>query len=377
MDPGYSPVNIAEAGLLLDIFNDRRPLRLSNIKADLFVELAKLHNVTPLVFYKLQKHGQQVPEELYLSLKPYYIGNLTTNLKFWKEFLKINEAFKENNISLLPLKGVDILARFYPAFDLRSMVDIDILIKEEQFTDAEKVLFSLGYQKNLRGLKEEYWRKHQCHIAFYKERAVLEVHWGLDFKRGDRVILPRIWERMQQIELRNHKINTFSPEDAIFSFALHLRRYGNILALKQVLDAAQIINKTTDFDWSYVLEESKRGRMEATLYFLLTQVLLFTDTPVPEDILKRLQVPFWQKKLIRKFLLKNTFLTEPSCKRNYLKAHFLLYDTLLEALLYLINIPYEQFCKFYNFKPYTAASRLLYNLRLFYMPLRHILGRTG
>jgi hypothetical protein len=294
------------------------------------------------------------------------MANIRRNLILWNEFLRINTAFIENKIAMLPLKGMDILARFYPAFDLRSMCDIDILIKEDQLAEAERALSALGYRKNHLGLKEEYWREKHCHFAFRKDHIVVEVHWGLDFKRGNRDILPGIWDRMRQVEPGNHKIKIFSPEDAVFGFALHLRRFGNILALKQVLDSARIIDQTADFEWSYVLEESRRGR-----------ILLFTDTPVPEDVLKRMQVPLWQKKLIKKFLLKYSFLSAASLRTNYLKAHFLLYDSVSEAVLYLINIPHEQFCKYYDFRPYTAKSVLLYSLRLFYMPLRHILSRTG
>ena len=379
MESEYSSVNIPESKLLLDIINQRQPLRFENIEIDKFIELLEVHNITPLVFYRLSRltgsrfagknYAQQIPEDIYSDLKSKYLANIYINIKFWKEFLKINEVFKQNNVSLLPLKGVDILVRFYPAFDLRSMVDIDILIKEERFARAEKILSGLGYQKKLHGLREEYWRKKQCHIAFYKERTMVEIHWGLDFKRGNRIILPHLWERTKDVEAGNHKISIFSPEDALFSFALHWRHYGNILSLKQVLDVARIIKESPGFNWDYVLEESRQGRMNAAIYFILMQTCLFTETNIPEDIFKKIKIPFWQKTLIKKFLLKHTFETQPSIKKNYLKAHFLLYDNVFEPIFYLINIPYEQFCKFYYLKPYTKKTDLLYRLRIPYIAM--------
>jgi hypothetical protein len=358
-----------EAKLLLDIINKRQPLQFVKINYEKLIELANFHNLTALIFYKLQEHAKELPQNIYLSLKSCYLNNISINLKLWQEFLKINEAFKENNIPLLPLKGIDILARFYPSFDLRNMVDIDILIKKEHFAEIEKALSSLGYQKNLLGLKEEYWRKHQCHIAFYKDYTVVEAHWGLDFKRGNRVILPRLWERAKEKQAGNHKITILSPEDAIFSFALHLRRFGNILSLKQAFDVAKTIKESPGFDWDYVLKECKTSKIKATLYFILMQVCLFTETNIPPEIFKKLNLPCWQKMLIKKLILQNTFQIPPSLKNNYLKAHFLLYDNLCEPILYLINIPYEQFCKFYTLKPYTLKSNLLYGLRLFYIPV--------
>jgi len=359
-----------ESRFLLDLLCDRQPSQFNKINYEKLIELASFHDSTALIFYRLQKYSQRFPETNYSFLKSRYLGNIRVNLKFWNEFLQISTEFEKSNIAMLPIKGIDILVRFYPVFDLRSMVDIDILIREEQFGQAEKVLFALGYQKKIFNLKEEeYWRKQQCHVRFHKNRIVVEVHWGLDFKRGSRVILPRLWERTQKKEVGSYKINLLSPEDALFSFALHLRRYGNILSLKQVFDVAKIIKESPGFDWEYVLKECKNGKIEATIYFILMQVDLFTETTIPLEIFRRLNLACWQKMLIKRLIKRHTFQISATPKKNYLCAHFLLYDNLFEPISYLINIPYEQFCKFYNLEPYTYKANILYRLRFLYMPI--------
>ena len=356
-----------ESRFLLDVLCGRRPSQFNKINYEKLIELATFHDLTALIFYELQRYSQRFPQTNYSFLKSRYLGNIRLNLRFWKEFLQIITEFEKSNIAILPIKGIDVLARFYPALDLRSMVDIDILIREEQFAGAQKVLSALGYQKELFNLKEEYWRKQQCHITFHKNAISIEAHWGLDFKRGNRVILPRLWERTQKKEVGGHKINLLSPEDALFSFALHLRRYGNILSLKKVFDAAKIIKGSPGFDWEYVLKECKNGKIQATIYFILTQVTLFTETSIPPEIFRRLNLACWQRMFIKRLIKRHTFQISATPKKNYLAAHFLLYDNLCEPICYLINIPYEQFCKFYNLKPYTYKSDILYRLRLLYM----------
>jgi hypothetical protein len=370
-------VNSQEIKLFLDILNQRTALPTDDISCEKFIEFVKFHNLFSLVFYRLKDASPDICQRIALKLRPSYLANISRNLHLWNEFLRIKNSFMENKIAMVPLKGIDILARFYSDFDLRSMSDVDVLIKEGQSAEAERVLLALGFQKECFGLKEEYWRLNHCNISFCKDRTTVDVHWGLDFKRGQRDVLPAIWDRTRQVNAGNQEIMILSPEDAIFCFALHLRRFGNVLSLKQVLDSAQIIRQTTDFDWNYILEESRRGRMQATLYFILTQVSLFTDAPVPEDVLNSMQVSSWQKKLIKKFLLKYTFLITSPLKTNYLKAHFLLFDNVWEAILYLINIPHEQFCKYYVLKPYTTKAVILYRLRLFYMPLKHLMHKIS
>ena len=364
--------NDSEVRFLLNLIYNRKPdNQFSNLDISKLVRLIELHKILPFIFLKFKKYGVVVPPETASYLKNQYLFSLKRNLCFWREFLNIVDIFYQRKIAMVPIKGIDILVRFYPSFDIRDMCDIDILVKEEELTLVEGALKELGYQKKLYGLKEEYWRKKQCHIAFWKESISVEVHWGLDFKRKV-TILPNLWERTKEILIQNYKIRVLSEEDALFSLALHLRHFGNILALKRVLDAANIINQAPNFNWNYVLEESKKGRMQAAIYFILMQVKLFTKTDIPEYILNSLIIPRWQKKFIKEFILKNSFHITPSLKKNYLIAHLLLYDCIVEPIWYLINIPYEQFCKFYNLQPYTNKANVLYNIWFLYMPIKLI-----
>ena len=362
-----------EAKILLDIISREGRYQLDNVNPAILLELANQHDITPLVFDKLKEYKPKIPQDIYADLKYCYLFNLAKNRGFWNEFLKINQEFRQKNISFVPIKGMDILTRIYPELDLRSLSDIDILIKEKEFNLAQNLLYRMGYQKRLDGLKENYWKQEQCHIKFYKEPFLVEIHWGLDFKRGRMAILPRLWERTREITIDNHRIITLSAEDAFFAFALHLRRFGNILALKQILDTARIINQSSGFDWDYVLEESRRGKMRATIYFILTQTKLFTSANIPEDFFIKLGLASWRKRLIERFISTHTFQIRPSFKNNYLKAHMLLYDNLGEPIYYLIKIPYEQFCKFYDLRPYGFRANLFYHMRFLYIPFKQIL----
>lgn len=57
--------------------------------------------------------------------------------------------------------------------------------------------------------------------------------------------------------------------------------------------------------------------------------------------------------------------------------HFLLYDTLWEPIDYILNIPLEQFAKFYEIKPYDRMTGFLYENRLFYMPVKLIIEKIS
>jgi hypothetical protein len=366
---GVFPYN-PEAQLLLDIVNNRPVTSLDGINFPLFLGLATRHNLIPTIFLSLRKQKDlKVPAAVYSSLQSSYSAIFSRNAGLWKEFLSLSSILRENNISFLPIKGIDILARFFPSFDLRPMCDMDILIKEDDLHKTEDLLSRTGWQKILKGLKEDYWRNTHFQFEFRKGPVALDLHWRLDFKRKTQDLTPLVWVRAQEIEAGGHKIRLLSPEDSLFAFALHLRRFGFPFSLQRILDAAKIIKQAGNFDWDYLQGQARALRMQATLYFILAQIGIFTETTIPKAILKQARIGWLQKKMIASLIKGCTFHDGERLKTDYLKTHFLLYDSYLEPLAYLINIPQEQFCNFFSLQHYSKKARFLYKLRLLYMPL--------
>jgi len=310
-------------------------------------------------------------------LKKNYYFVLARQAALQNEFLQIHQLFCQANLELLPLKGAAFLAEnlYGPRAGLRSMTDVDILIKQENLSQAEELLGKLGYQKQLWGLNENYWLKKHYHLIFEKPYGkknffTLEVHWMLDYP-GKTPLLPEIWSRIRPLEFQGQEIRLLSPEDTIFSLVLNLRPFGNVLALKSACDFACLLNKYKDLDWRYILKEAKSGQMRAGLYFRFMQASLFFDARIPDPVCADLGLGGYKKRLIENFIKKNTFLGQGrEDKGIFLKHHFLVYDDFRQPLSRVINIPQEQFAKFYGLEPYAVATSILYRLRFL-----HFLGQ--
>ncbi len=354
-------------------------LNLHPINWGRFKDLIIYHELTPFVYLALKDLNQFVPQDIMEFLRNNYYGALIRCQNLWQEFLRISMAFQQAGVTLLPIKGIALLYDIYKYMPLRLMTDIDLLVKEEDLQITEDIFCDLGYRKELYGLKEKYWREKQIHFTFYKTEGknlpFVEVHWALDFKRKNRIILPKLWERIRKINVDGRMIMLLSPEDSLFSLALHSRRFGKILSLKYTLDIALLLKKYKDsFDWDYILKEAYRGKMRTAIFFILWQ-LKFLDINTPTALEKRLKIPFYKKRLIQQLIEKNTFFSlTPNLKSLYLKTHFLLYDNLWEPITYIFNIPEEQFAKYYNLNPYSRKTKRLYHTRFFYIPFRTIAG---
>ncbi|MCM8791877.1 MAG: nucleotidyltransferase family protein [Candidatus Omnitrophica bacterium] len=344
-----------------------------------FKRILIYHELAPFAYSAFKNLDFYLPEEFREFLKMSSFFSLFRNQFIWQEFLRIYDTFKKEGIKVLPIKGIALLADIYLHQPLRPMQDIDLLIKEKDIKRAEEVFFNLGYRKDLEGLKEEYWKKHQCHITFYRKGKIsfwVELHWGIDFKRKGRLILlPELWQRTRKLNLGNQTIEILSPEDTFFSLALHKRRFGTILCFKNSYDLILLLNKyATDFDWNYIFYQSKNYNLYSLVFFFLYQTQLLFDLNLPEYIWEKLKLSNLKKKLIQQLIEKNILLVpqDDQLKDVYLKTHFLIYDNFWEPIEYIINIPLEQFAKFYNLKPYEKKTNFLYHNRLFYIPLKKI-----
>lgn len=359
-----------DGGNKLDNILERKSLDWSLLKT-----LIGYHELAPFFYLALEDYKEFVPPEMFHYLSTHYYYTIADNLNKDSEYQLLASVFKEKGIGILPIKGVALLNDIYDELFMRPMVDIDVLVKKEDMSKASAAFHDLGYRKSLYDLKESYWLKDQCHIAFYKDRSLVEMHWGLDFERGGRQLESDVWARARVRETGTDKgtFRLLSPEDTFFSLALHKRRFGRTLSIKNVIDAALLLNRYKDrFDWDYIFKQSHNYGMKSTIFFMQSQIGFLFDTESPS--LGKIKIPAYKKRLINSLIEQNTFYSVVgSLTRDiYLKAHFLLYDSFFEPIKYILNIPKEQFAKFYKIEAYDKKTDFLYRNRLAYMPFRLI-----
>lgn len=345
-----------------------------------FKTLAAYHELAPFLYLPISKRSSWVPEDVQTFLRDYYYAGVMRSQNALSEFFTLAALFSEKHIDMVPIKGTSLLLDIYYDNPVRPMADIDILVRREDFTEAKAVLSSLGYEANYIGLKPEYWLEKHCEVMFRsrekKKVGTVDAHFALDLPPRAATLLPRLWERTREFVLEGHKVRVLSPEDHLFCLALHQRRFGGkALCLKNVFDLVMILKKHGDsFDWDYVVSEARAGKMRSTVFFLLLKAHLFFEANVPAFVWEQLNVPAYKKTLIKRMLGKDVFdaKTHQESKRVFLKTHLLLYDDLWEPLRYLLNIPIEQFAKYYDLDPYRDQTKRRYKARIFYMPFRFL-----
>lgn len=349
---------------------------------------AQAHQVHPLVHVALKHVSHLPPSDIRTYFYDAYRSAQLSCARAWHEFMRISAAFEKEDVPLVPLKGLAFLDDIYVNLSARAMADMDLLVKPEDFPRVESVLHDLGYAKDLEGLHERYWKEKNYHIKFVRHCSggpsfFVEVHWLLDFPHRWSASGGRLWERMRVLNAHSRDVAVLSPEDSILSLALHQRRYGNPLGLKNILDAALLLKKYSSMDWDYIAHETHRVKARAAMHFLLLQAKMLFKVEISEQTGKNFRVSCGRHLVMRHIIDTETFLSVsiPGLKKGYAKFHFLLHDSIVEAILYLFRIPQEHFAQYYNLPQYDSRTGHYYRYRWWYMILwlviRDFLGYHG
>lgn len=219
------------------------------------MEAASLHSVI-LLAYLMKIHPDLFFPD---SVQPRLQGVLSycrfQNLKLSAHFSKIAGKLNAGNIPFVLLKG-GAMKVYRPGFP-RWMGDIDILVKEQDFAAAEKIVRELGYSA-LRCAHSLDFRIKGT------EEDVLDLHRYIQMNTGMEACFSDL------LLARASKVNAFSAEcllpcreDMVFIALVNL--YKNLTyktstnsVLNTFIDLHHFLGNGTDFNWSIVWDNARK-----------------------------------------------------------------------------------------------------------------------
>lgn len=265
-----------------------RKARLSQIIAgtvdwEYLLELAEFHGVTPLLALNLATNGlsSQVPKHHLSHLNQIYNSTLYRNVVLSAELEHVLSVFNRRGIAVIPLKGPVLAELLYGNPGLRTMVDMDILVKPEDITQASSLLAEVGYRQ----LPPKPKRSHPFHGEPYYKQArfplFIELHWDLD--DSELVSVPRqeIWRRARPQELQGGSILMLSAEDTLLFSAIQLSK-ESMRFLKVLGDIAELLKRyEAALDWDYIIRAAPSWQIQIPLYYSLRRARNLLGAPVP------------------------------------------------------------------------------------------------
>jgi hypothetical protein len=179
------------------------------------------------------------------------------------ELRRLVAEFAERNVDFVVLKGAALAFLAYPEPSLRSVSDIDILVRSESLSQALEVIRAAGFRCPERfalaqpmSLMESALPGEEIALPLEKPgtRALIEIHTQLE--SGEPwfpVPICRIWDSVRKADLQGLKVRVLDEREFLFHLVLHLARgHKFALGLRPLLDVhlwVKVQEKSLDWEW--------------------------------------------------------------------------------------------------------------------------------
>lgn len=262
------------------------------------------NNPICLIFFFLLKKVDSLdvlPEEVKGKWRGYYYNNIKKNILALEQIAELQNALKKAGINFIILKGLFLIQTIYKNLGLRSFVDIDILVKEDDLTALRYKLKELGYT-----LQDEEMalllREFGCDDwVFLKQGNLsLDIHWQLcKFERFKGII--KFDEGQFFQDAKKNSINNGQPlglykEDLFLYLSMHLALLQGFSGLHWFYDLKATIDYYGDnFDWELLIQKAKKAKLKTALYYTLYFYKKLLDTNFSSKILRCLKPSFLKR----------------------------------------------------------------------------------
>ena len=125
------------------------------------------HHIAPLAYDGADRCGLTRRDPAVAKLFQAYCSALLVSEGQQRQIARIFQAFEENGIDYLPLKGCNMKA-LYPRPEMRTMGDADILIRQEQYSRIVPVMESLGFAFKYESDHELAWSSPDLEVELHK-----------------------------------------------------------------------------------------------------------------------------------------------------------------------------------------------------------------
>jgi len=229
------------------------------------LQLAGYHGMLPLLYLALKNFDTgSIPIEIQESLKSHYFENTQQNIFLLGKLLKIIQLLRENGITAIPFKGPILSKALYDSYTIRQAGDLDIMVKPEHVVSVIRLLAEQGFHlhyplsRNQQMALVKISRENRFNLQSHDSELVIEMHWRFytsDFFANRDTEF--IWKQVENSVINNVVVSNFKPEVMVLFLCFHGFKH-NWFRLFWIWELAELINKTDDLDWDWIIEHAEK-----------------------------------------------------------------------------------------------------------------------
>jgi len=258
------------------------------------LSILKVHWVVPLIYQKIGSLPPECrpPQPIINEMREDFLLSCVRCLYMERQLIEINEAFQNEGLPVLVLRGPALAFSLYPDAAMRPGSDLDLLVKPEQVVQARNVLESLGYTCMAKRFEtaRDFFRE-ECFVDGKNQRNKFPVdlhwiHWELHpfFKGSEEVDIEDLFQRAWKVETTTLAFETLHPVDCLIHSAIHLVMiHRREMRLSWIYDTALLAQHLqVPDDWESLKERSVAWRARLPLAQCLKMAQMWAGLEIPE-----------------------------------------------------------------------------------------------
>jgi hypothetical protein len=278
--------------------------QLSNSDWNDVIQQSGRHGVAPLLYQRLktQHLNVNIPASIMQTLRTTYLNVAGKNTRRYYELAKVLKVLQNEDIQVIVLKGAHLAEVVYESIAIRTMSDVDILIKKNDLLKAEEKLLEMGYSSSRVDDIEVACAKHHHLPPLVKPgSAPVEIHWTIGQLTSPFIIdVEGLWERARPTTIASVEVLALSPEDLLLHLCLH-SAYQHFFehGLRSLCDILETIRYYQDkIDWTQVEHRASQWNAKKPVYLTLRLAREIFAADVPDELLNALKPKTFDERLM-------------------------------------------------------------------------------
>ena len=269
--------------------DERAVAALSREEWDDLCRRAVQRGVAHLLYGRLRGRAG-VPAEILDGMREYYLKSAADNIYRVHELGRVLTLFRARGIEVVVLKGAYLAEAAYGNIALRTMCDVDLLVREAELERAKAALLEDGFRQLWDAPLETEFLNSQ-HLAPFvrdgKRPITIELH--------RRLMVPQVdmagpWERTRTTRVADVEVLALCPEDLLLHICIHACLQHHLdSGIVPLLDVDAVLHAFAgEMDWdAFILRAELWGAADSAA-LLLTYVVDLLGSRVPDSVLARL-----------------------------------------------------------------------------------------
>ena len=230
---------------------------ISGIDWDKLYSTAQAHSIANLIAYAIDNMEDKPPQNVIRAFNSVRDMNIMRESSQQLEAEQMLDMMEAEGVDNMPLKGF-ITKNLYPSPDMRTMCDVDVLIRDGCMDKAEKIMQELGYPVREESAREVVYKRppylsFELHRAFVSEKYQKTV---FDYYKN-------IWDKAVLAAGKKHSYE-LTKEDFYIYMIVHISKHyltGGI-GIRAFLDVYIYLEKyAEELDREYIDNEFRKIKL--------------------------------------------------------------------------------------------------------------------